>query len=94
MTHIRKYFGEIAAAVILCLTAVTTDAQTFFSHSWTDSDQGLPDGWTTVGTDKTPSGEGASHFKKEGWKVMENEAYPSPFAASFSSTEEGGKVET
>ena len=25
---------------------------------------------------------------------MENEAYPSPFAASFSSTEEGGKVET
>ena len=33
MTHIRKYFGEIAAAVILCLTAVTTDAQTFFSHS-------------------------------------------------------------
>lgn len=70
-------------------------AQTFLYEDWTGATGSLPAGWATTSTDKTPDGEAAEWFSKgEGWKVMDNGNYSGQFAASYSSTVEGGKVDT
>ncbi len=67
----------------------------FFHQSWETVSGNLPDRWTTYGTDKTPDGEASNWFEYgDGWKVLSDPAYPAPFAASYSSTIDGGKVDT
>lgn len=85
----------VMAAALMAMTAVNVGAQTFFSQSWDGALDGLPAGWTTIGTDKTPTEFETGWFSKgDGWKIIETKDYSSSFAASYSSTEEGGKVET
>ncbi len=95
MTHNIKSALRIILALLLTGAFATSKAQTFLSEDWNGSTGSLPMGWTTTGTDKTPEGEAAEWFSKgEGWKVLENDSYSGPFAASYSSTAEGGKVDT
>lgn len=95
MTHDIKSMIRIALAIFLAGTFKTANGQTFFHEDWAGAIGSLPSGWTTTATDKTPDGEAAEWFSKnEGWKVLENESYGSAFAASYSSTIEGGKVDT
>ena len=71
------------------------EAQTFLSEDWENCGSLLPEGWATVGTDKTPKGQAAEWFTAgEGWKALSTSAQSGHCAASYSSTVEGGKVET
>ena len=38
------------------------EAQTFLSEDWENCGSLLPEGWATVGTDKTPKGQAAEWF--------------------------------
>lgn len=94
MTHIKSVF-IIILTIFFVGSAKESKAQTFLYEDWSGVSGILPSGWTTVGTDKTPDGDAAGWFAKgEGWKVLENDRYNGPFAASYSSTIEGGKVDT
>ena len=95
MTKNIKHIVITATAILGAVATVPAAAQTFFSQNWNEAVNALPEGWTTVGTDKTPTEFESQWFSKgEGWKVIEKEGYSAPFAASYSSTMEGGKVET
>lgn len=95
MTLNIKLAFKIFLTMLIAGTVNESQAQTFLYEDWSDATGRLPAGWTTVGTDKTPDGEAAQWFAKgEGWKVMENESHSGQFAASYSSTVEGGKVDT
>lgn len=65
-------------------------------EDWSDCPDGLlPSGWTTTGTDKTPSGYAASMFEYgEGMKVTTLPGSELNYAVSYSTTLEGGKVDT
>ncbi|MDE5877864.1 MAG: choice-of-anchor J domain-containing protein [Muribaculaceae bacterium] len=65
-------------------------------EDWSQCHDGaLPTGWTTTGTDKTPSGYAASFFEYgEGMKIMSLPGADGVYAVSYSSTLEGGKVDT
>ena len=67
MTHIRKYFGEIAAAVILCLDSGDNRCPDFLSRiAGLIPTKDCPmDGPLSVQT-KRPSGEGEPLQKKVG----------------------------
>ena len=95
MTHHINYLLRIVLTLLIAGGTATTEAQTFFSEDWSGATGTLPAGWTTTATDKTPDGEAAEWFSKgEGWKVIDNGNYSGPFAASYSMTVEGGKVDT
>lgn len=70
--------------------------QSSLYEDWSNCDEGiLPEGWTTEGTQKTPSGYSASCFEYgEGFKVMTLPGTSSSYAVSYSTTLEGGKVDT
>lgn len=78
------------------MTAATNiSAAPFFHESWDSTPGTLPQGWTTLGTEKTPDGTAAGLFSKgEGWKILSDGSSPTPFAASYSTTVEGGRMDT
>ncbi|MDE6668330.1 MAG: choice-of-anchor J domain-containing protein, partial [Muribaculaceae bacterium] len=85
------------SALIALSTVVDTYATDYTLYeNWSQCHDGtLPTGWTTVGTDKTPSGYTASFFEYgEGMKIMKLPGADGFYAASYSSTLEGGKVDT
>lgn len=86
---------KFVLAILLAGTIKIANGQTFFYEDWARATGGLPSGWTTTATAKMPDGEAAEWFAKgDGWKVLENESHSGAFAASYSSTVEGGKVDT
>lgn len=77
------------------MSADKASCQTFFSEDWTGAGESLPSGWTTTFCDKTPDGQAAEWFSKgDGWKVLDDELYGGFFAASYSTTVDGDKVDT
>lgn len=89
-----KTFIAIATILFCGINANATDYVLY--ESWNNcSDGKLPEGWNTVGTDKTPSGYAASYFEYgDGMKVMTLPGSLQPYAVSYSTTLEGGKVDT
>lgn len=87
-------FIAIATILFCGINANATDYVLY--ESWNNcSDGKLPEGWNTVGTDKTPSGYAASYFEYgDGMKVMTLPGSLQPYAVSYSTTLEGGKVDT
>lgn len=89
---------HIVAATIMAFAGFTGAQATDYTlyEDWSNCPDGsLPAGWTTVGTDKTPTGYAASFFGYgEGMKVMELPGAEGFYATSYSSTLEGGKVDT
>lgn len=89
---------HIAAATIMAFAGFTGAQATDYTlyEDWSNCfDSSLPAGWNTAGTDKTPAGYAASFFVYgEGMKVMEIPGAEGFYATSYSSTLEGGKVDT
>ncbi|MBD5356948.1 MAG: hypothetical protein HDR88_08105 [Bacteroides sp.] len=91
---LTKYLA--IALLLLCSRFSSHAAEYALYEDWsTCADGKLPEGWTTTATDKTPSGYAASFFEYgEGVKVMELPGSTLPYAVSYSTTLEGGKVDT
>lgn len=89
---------HITLSALMALSTVVSTYATDYTlyENWSQCYDGeLPTGWTTVGTDKTPSGYAASFFEYgEGMKIMELPGADGLYAVSYSSTLEGGKVDT
>ncbi len=89
---------HIAFTTFMALVAITNAyaSDYILYEDWNNClDGSLPAGWTTIGTDKTPTGYSASCFEYgEGMKVMELPGADGFYATSYSSTLEGGKVDT
>lgn len=90
-----KKFILLILVSFLSLNTITAQ-ETIIKEDWSGCETGnLPEGWTTIGTDKAPLGIAADYFVSgEGMKVMSLPGSEKSFAVSYSSTVEGGKVNT
>ncbi len=92
-----KIIRHLALVLMILGSSMTALANHYnLYEDWSNcTDSSLPEGWTTIGTDKTPSGYAASFFEYgDGMKVMELPGSPTPYVVSYSTTLEGGKVDT
>lgn len=95
MTCNIRLILKAVLTVILSMAAGKANSQAFFNEDWSGVSGGLPVGWSTTLCDKTPDGQAAEWFSRgDGWKVLDDESYGGFFAASYSATVEGGKVDT
>lgn len=95
MTCNIRLILTVVLAIILSMAPGKAKSQTFFSEDWSGAGESLPSGWTTTLCDKTPDGQAAEWFSRgDGWKVIDDESTSGFFAASYSATVEGGKVDT
>lgn len=93
----REFARAMSIATIVIGSCLPVCAAGDVLHEdWTDCETGsLPSGWTTVGTTKTPGGVAAEYFSYgDGMKVMSLPGSETPYAVSYSTTLEGGKVDT
>lgn len=81
-------------AILLTLAFSTEAFADILSEDFANCPAGeVPEGWSTWGTSKTPSGYASDFFERgDGFKVMPLKEGGKPYAVSFSSSVEGGKV--
>lgn len=87
----------LAASLFVIATFFEARAEGYvFYEDWENCELGaLPTGWVSEGTPKTPGGIAEEYFSYgEGMKVLKLPDFETRYAVSYSTTLEGGKVDT